>query len=221
MSEVEAAANYRHIREELPEAVTLVVAAKGRRSEQIRRVIEAGAKIVGQNYVQEAEGVMAALGETAGRAEWHMIGHLQRNKVNTALELFDAVQSLDSPRLARAINRRADEPVRCLVEVNIAGEESKYGIPPEEVEDYLRQVGSMENLQVEGLMTMEPYFENAEDARPYLRRMRALFEQARALELPGIRMEVLSMGMTNSWRVAVEEGATMVRIGTAIFGPRR
>jgi hypothetical protein len=198
-----------------------VVAAKGRGSGQVAEVLQAGAQIVGHNYVQEAERMWRELGEAAPRAEWHMIGHLQRNKVNRALELFHCLQSLDSLRLARAVAKRADRPLPALVQVNVAGEESKFGIPPEQAASFITQVGGLEVVRIEGLMTMEPYCEDPEDARPYLRRMRELFERLREAELPGARMDVLSMGMTSSYRVAVEEGATMVRLGTAIFGPRR
>ena len=212
--------NYRRIRDALPPEVTLVVAAKGRSPEEVAEVIEAGADAVGENYVQEAARHREALGEGAAGTEWHLIGHLQRNKVNQALPLFDVIQSVDSMRLARAIDRRAAGPVRVLVEVNIGGEESKFGAPPESVPDLLRGVAELQNVRVEGLMTMEPPLADPNDARPYFRRMRGLFEEAGGLGLPGVEMRVLSMGMTRSYSVAVEEGANMVRIGTAIFGPR-
>jgi hypothetical protein len=212
--------NYRRIRKSLPPEVALVVAAKGRTAEEVAGVIEAGAPIVGHNYVQEAQAMRAALGPAAASAEWHMIGHLQRNKVNRALPLFEVIQSLDSPRLARALSSRAECPVRACVEVNIAGEESKYGVPPGGVRALLEEAAALPNLRVEGLMTMEPYREDPEEARPFFRRMRELFEELKGLDLPGLDLRVLSMGMTNSYRVAVEEGANMVRVGTAIFGPR-
>lgn len=212
--------NYRRIREELPSDVTLVVAAKGRTPREVAEVVEAGATVIGENYVQEAEAARTALGEAAERVEWHLIGHLQRNKVNKALPLFDLIQSVDSERLARAISGRAQKPVRACVEVNVGGEGSKFGVPPEHVTDLVRRLAGLENLRIEGLMTMEPYCEDPEEARPYLRRMRGIFEELKGLDVLGVRMDVLSMGMTNSYRVAVEEGANVVRIGTAIFGPR-
>jgi len=212
--------NYRRIREELPSDVTLVVAAKGRTPEEVAEVVEAGATVIGENYVQEAEAARTALGEAAERVEWHLIGHLQRNKVNKALPLFDLIQSVDSERLARAISGRAEKPVRAYVEVNIGGEGSKFGVPPEHVTDLVRRLAGLKSLRIEGLMTMAPYCEDPEEARPYLRRMRGIFEELKGLDVPGVRMDVLSMGMTSSYRVAVEEGANMVRIGTAIFGPR-
>jgi hypothetical protein len=215
-----AADNYLRVRASLPPEVTLLVAAKGRTAAEVAEVVEAGAAVIGHNYVQEAERMTAGLGEAAGRVEWHLIGRLQSNKINRALALFDVVQSVDSERLARAVSERAAAPVRCLVEVNVAGEETKSGCPPEAVRGLVERIAGMPNLRLEGLMTMEPYCEDPDDARPYFRRMRRLFEELKALEGPTAAMDVLSMGMTHSYRVAVEEGATVVRVGTAIFGPR-
>jgi pyridoxal phosphate enzyme (YggS family) len=221
MSPVSPADNYRRIRDELPPRVELVVAAKGRAPWDVADVIKAGARTIGQNYVQEAQKLLATLGEAAREAEWHMIGRLQRNKINAALPLFDVFQSVDSLRLARAINQRAEGPLRALVEVNVGGEQSKGGMPPEQVEDLLLALAGLENLHVEGLMTMEPFAEDPQKARPYFVRMRELFERVRYIEAPNVSMRVLSMGMSHSWRVAVEEGATMVRIGSAIFDSLR
>jgi pyridoxal phosphate enzyme (YggS family) len=221
MSPVSPADNYRRIRDELPPRVELVVAAKGRAPWDVADVIKAGARTIGQNYVQEAQKLLATLGEAAREAEWHMIGRLQRNKINTALPLFDVFQSVDSLRLARAINQRAEGPLRALLEVNVGGEQSKGGMPPEQVEDLLLALAGLENLHVEGLMTMEPFAEDPQKARPYFVRMRELFERVRYIEAPNVSMRVLSMGMSHSWRVAVEEGATMVRIGSAIFDSLR
>jgi len=212
--------NYRRIREGVPADVAIVAAAKTRTSEEIVEAVGAGVRIIGENYVQEAEAARAALGEAAREVEWHMIGHLQRNKVNKALPLFDVVQTVDSLKLARSLDARAEGPLRVYVEVNVAGEESKSGVAPEGVRSLLEEIGEMQNLRVEGLMTMEPYFDDAERARPYLRRMKGVFDELRAAALPGVDLKVLSMGMTNSYRVAIEEGANMVRVGTAIFGPR-
>lgn len=212
--------NYRRIRRELPDHVTIVAAAKTRSDGEIAEVIEAGAPVIGQNYVQEAHSVRRNMGRVAERAEWHMIGHLQRNKINKALPLFDAIQTVDTMRLARGINKRVEQPRRILVEVNIAGEQSKYGVPPEDAEDLLKGISELPRLRVEGLMTMEPYFDDPEKARPYLRRMKELYEGLRELSLPNVDLQVLSMGMSGSYRVAVEEGANMVRLGTALFGPR-
>lgn len=220
MSVGSAAENYLRIRDSLPDEVTLVVAAKGRAVREVAEVIEAGATVVGENYVQETEALRAELGDGADRVKWHLIGHLQRNKVKRALPLFDVIQSVDSVRLARAISDRAQRVVQVYLEVNVAGEASKYGVAPEQTRHLVEEISKLESIRVEGLMTMEPYSEDPEDARPYFRRLRRLFEELNSVEPPEVQMRVLSMGMTNSYRVAVEEGANMVRIGTAIFGPR-
>jgi pyridoxal phosphate enzyme (YggS family) len=212
--------NYRRLRESIPEEVSLLVAVKGHSPAEIAEVIEAGARFIGENYVQEAEAAVAALGETARRAEWHMIGHLQRNKVNKALGLFDVIQTLDSAKLARAIDARCARPTRVMIEVNAGCEESKSGVAPEEAEALLRAACDCANLRVVGMMAMEPYYEDPEQARPCFRRMKELFDSLRALALPNANLETLSMGMSNSYRVAIEEGANMVRLGTAIMGPR-
>jgi hypothetical protein len=217
MSSLSPADNYRRIQDELPAAVELVVAAKGRAPWDVAAVIKAGARMIGQNYVQEAQKLLATLGEAAREAEWHMIGHLQRNKINAAMPLFDMFQCVDSIRMARAMNARAEGPARALVEVNIGGETGKHGMAPEQVEDLLLAVAGLENLHVEGLMTMEPYEENPENTRPYFVRMRELFERVKYIEAPNVSIRTLSMGMSHSWRVAVQEGATMVRIGSAVF----
>ena len=220
MCPIDIEENYRRIRDSLPPEIDIVAAAKGRTPVEIRHVIAAGARIIGENYVQEAELHHSSLGEAGDQVEWHMIGHLQRNKVNKALPLFDMYQSVDSPRLARALEKRLEQPMPVLIEINIGGEDSKHGVPYDQAEELVEKAGLMPNLQVRGLMTMEPYCEDPEDARPYFRRMKDLFDRLRDQDLAGVEMETLSMGMTHSYEVAVEEGANMVRIGTAIFGPR-
>jgi hypothetical protein len=213
--------NYRRIRDALPSGVALLVAAKGRTADEVAEVIRAGAKMVGHNLVQEAEQMRARLGAAGGAVEWHLIGHLQRNKVNRALPLFDVIQSVDSARLARALGERAGRPARVYVEVNVGGEESKSGASPEDAHRLVAEIAALPGICVEGLMTVEPYCEDADAARPFFRRMRSVFEEIKGRGLPNVRMDVLSMGMTHSYGVAVEEGANMVRIGTAIFGPRQ
>ena len=220
MGALDAGENYRRIRESVPEHVAIVVAGKTRTGEEIEAVIDAGATVIGENYVQEADRKRQQLGAKAQRVQWHMIGRLQKNKINKALPVFDVIQSVDSHALATAIDKRAGRIVPVYIEVNIGGEATKSGVEPEGVAALARQICSLPNLRLEGLMTMEPYFEDAERARPYFRRMRELFGQLQEAALPGAALSVLSMGMTNSYRVAIEEGATMVRIGTAIFGPR-
>ena len=207
--------------EELPDGVALVGAAKGRTAREIEEAIDAGVKIVGENYLQETVWVQKRVHRDV---EWHLIGHLQRNKAKRAVRIFDMIESLDSLRLAEEIDTRCGEigkvmPV--LVEVNSGREEQKSGVLPEDVENLVRGVSSLPNIRVLGLMTMGPRFGHPETARPYFKETREIFERLRRLDVPRVEMSVLSMGMTNSYRVALEEGSTMVRIGTKIFGERR
>lgn len=212
---------YERIRNSIPQDVTLVAATKERTVEEIQEAADAGIDIVGENYVQEAVGKYEEIGD---RVKWHMIGHMQRNKVKSALKVFECIQGVDSMRLAEEIDRECEkrgQVMPVLVEINIAGEDSKYGIRPNETHEMLRRIASLPNLRVDGLMTMEPYSANPEDARPYFRRMRRLFDEAKSLNIPNVKMRILSMGMSNSYEVAIEEGSSMVRIGTKLFGPRR
>ena len=223
--------NYARIREEIPDNVSIVVAAKTRTEDEIMEVIEAGAKDIGGNYVQEAAKIYNTLGEKAKTVKWHMIGHLQKNKINKALAVFDVIQTVDSYEKAQAINKRVQAAGRSVIavyiEINIGSEDSKAGIKPQEHEPFeeymeklVRDISELEHLRVEGLMTMGPRFGNPEDSRPYFRRTRKIFERVKTLNLPNVDMRYLSMGMTNSYRVAIEEGSNMVRIGTAVFGER-
>lgn len=214
------AENYRQIREELPDDVTIVAAAKTRTAEEITEVIDAGACVIGENYVQDARNVRRKLGDSARGVRWDMIGHLQSNKINNALRHFDLIQTVGRMKVARGINKRVDDVYPVYVQVNIGEESSKHGVMPDRAEELVENVCRMERLRVEGLMAMEPYFDDPEKARPYFRGMKELYDSLRSKDIPGLDLQVLSMGMSNSFRVAVEEGANMVRIGTAIFGPR-
>lgn len=224
--------NYQKIREEIRGDISIVVASKTRTPEEIAEVIEAGATDIGENYVQEAEKMKQELGEKANTVKWHMIGYLQKNKINKALPVFDVIQTIDSLEKAQAIDKRAERAgkrvVPVLVEINIGSEDSKAGVKPEEHEPFeeymeklVRDASRLEHLRVEGLMTMGPRFGNPEDSRPYFRRTREIFERITGLHIPNVDMKYLSMGMTNSYRVAIEGGSNMVRIGTAIFGERK
>ncbi len=209
------------IRNSIPQGVTLVAATKGRTAEEIQRAIDAGIDVIGENYVQEAMRKYSAI---SGKARWHMIGHLQRNKVRDALKVFECIQSVDSLRLANEIDRqcgRSGKIMSVLVEINIAGEESKYGVKPEELTHITQQMAALPNLRVNGLMTMEPYSHDPEASRPHFRRMKQLFDAVKSQDIPGVAMEILSMGMSNSYQVAIEEGSNMVRLGTKLFGPRQ
>ena len=222
-------ANYARIRQGIPDYVTIVVSCKTRTAEQIEEAIDAGATDIGENYVQEAGQMYSTLRKKAAKVRWHMIGHLQTNKINKALRVFDVIQTVDSLEKAAAIDKRVESARRKIVpvfiEINIGSEDSKAGIKPEEYEPFeqyieklVSNMSKLEHLSIEGLMTMGPRFGNPEDSRSYFSRMRRIFEKIKALGLPNVDMKYLSMGMTNSYRVAIEEGSNMIRIGTAIFG---
>lgn len=224
--------NYARIRREIPDYVTIVVSCKTRTAEEIKEVIDAGATDIGENYVQEAGQMYSALKKDAAKVRWHMIGSLQTNKINKALRIFDAIQTVESLPKAVAIDRRVETTRRpsvpIYIEINIGSEDSKAGIKPiehepfdEYVENLVRDMSRLEHIRLEGIMTMGPRFGNPEDVRPYFRRTKKTFEKIKMLRLPNIDMKYLSMGMTNSYRVAVEEGSNMIRIGTAIFGERK
>lgn len=225
------AENYERLRQEIPDHVTIVLAAKKRSPRELIEVIEAGATDIGENYLQEAESMYSALGKKAAQLKWHMIGRLQTNKINKALRIFDVIQTVDSLEQARAIHERAvkskRQTVPICVEINIGSEDSKAGIRPDEhepFEDYMenmmKDISRFGHLQVEGLMTMGPRFGNPENARPYFKRTKKIFDGIKGLALPNANMKTLSMGMTNTYKVAIEEGSNMVRIGTAVFGER-
>ena len=202
-----------------PAEVEIVAVTKTHGAEVVREAWDAGLAVVGENKVQEAAWKKPA--SVAGPM-WHLIGHLQSNKVRPALELFDFIHSVDSTKLARRINQVADEigaMPHCLLEVNVSGEKSKSGMAPEEVSRTLRYVmESCPRVTVEGLMTMAPFSPNPEDARPHFRRLRELRDRMEQ-EL-GVGLPRLSMGMSGDYEVAVEEGATWVRLGTVLFGER-
>ena len=213
--------NVKTLLEELPDGVELVGAAKGRTAREIEEAIDAGLGIVGENYIQEAMRVQKSVNKDV---EWHFIGHLQRNKVKKAVGIFDMIESLDSLRLAEEIDKRCrkiDKVMAVLVEVNSGREEQKFGVLPEDVEELVRKASTLPNIKIMGLMTMGPRFGNPEDSRPYFQETRKIFERLRQLDVPNVEMRYLSMGMTNSYWIALEEGANMVRIGTKIFEERR
>jgi len=212
--------NVNQILSELPEGVQLVAAAKTRRPEEVLEAVEAGVKIVGENYVQEAERAYEAVGS---RAKWHFIGHLQKNKVKKAVRIFDMIETVDSVEIAREIDKRCaqiDKIMPVLIEVNSGREKQKSGVFPEGVERLVREISALPNIRVMGLMTMGPRFGNPEDSRPYFVETRKIFEKVKRFSLPNIEMKYLSMGMTNSYKIALGEGANVVRLGSKIFGER-
>lgn len=227
---LDIAANCRAVLERIAEAalrtnrnpaeIKLLAAAKSRNVNSIRAAASAGVRLIGENYVQEARAKKKHIDD---RLEWHMIGHLQRNKARSAIELFDVIESLDSLELARGLDneaRKQGRKVRSFVEVNLAGEESKFGLKKDKVLKLLIEMGALPNLHIEGLMTVPPFRENVEDVRPFFRQLRELQQTLSEEQLPNVELKELSMGMTHDYIVAIEEGATIVRIGTALFGPR-
>jgi hypothetical protein len=203
-----------------PLSVRLVSVSKTQAPERIREAIDAGARILGENYIQEAQKKIEAL--DAG-VSWHFIGHLQKNKAKYAVRLFDLIHSVDSPALAEELNRAAERNGKVqeiLLQVDLAGEETKFGAAEEGIRQMAEQIPSLRNLAVKGLMTLPPFGVDPEDSRPYFRRLRSLRDRLAQMKIPGIAMEELSMGMSGDFEAAIEEGATLVRIGTAIFGPR-
>lgn len=186
--------------------------AKGFPAEAIREAVAAGVRHLGENRVQEAQGKRPLLADLPGEVTWHMVGHLQTNKVKTALNLFDIIHSVDSIRLAEAISRRAQERVPIFLEVNVAGEATKYGFAPQELPKAAETIAKMPGVTVRGLMTVAPLSDDPEQVRPVFRRLRELAQS--------LGLRELSMGMTDDFEVAIEEGATVVRIGRAIFGQR-
>ncbi|MBN1103807.1 MAG: YggS family pyridoxal phosphate-dependent enzyme [Deltaproteobacteria bacterium] len=205
---------------ELPPGVKLEGAAKTRTPEEILEAIEAGVTIIGENYVQEAERAVQSIGP---KAEWHMIGHLQTNKARKAVRVFDMIETVDSVKLAREIDKccgRLEKVMPVLVEINSGGEKQKAGVLPEKAADLIREMADLRNIRVMGLMTMGPLSGDPEEARPYFRKTREIFDRLKAMNLPGVEMTWLSMGMSDSYRVALEEGANLVRVGTKIFGER-
>ncbi|UCD54192.1 MAG: YggS family pyridoxal phosphate-dependent enzyme [Dehalococcoidia bacterium] len=212
--------NVGQILSELPDGIELVAAAKTRQPEEILEAVEAGVNIVGENYVQEAERAYEVIGN---KAKWHFIGHLQKNKVKKAVRIFDMIETVDSVEIAKEIDKRCAQigkimPV--LIEINSGREEQKAGVFPEKAEHLVREISTYQNIKVIGLMTMGPRVGNPEDSRPYFVETKKIFKTIKKLDLLNVEMRYLSMGMTNSYKVALEEGANIVRIGSRIFGER-
>ncbi|HET6175505.1 MAG TPA: YggS family pyridoxal phosphate-dependent enzyme [Candidatus Sulfotelmatobacter sp.] len=204
--------------------IVLMAVTKTHPAERIREAHAAGLCVFGENRVQEFAGKAGALGDLAG-AEWHMIGHLQTNKAGKAAELFGAVDSVDSVKLAEKLDASArglGKKLSILIEVNVGGEAAKSGVALDsrELEELLLAAPRLEGLELRGLMTVPPFTDDPEEARPFFRKLRQLRDTIGGRRLPAVRMEVLSMGMSHDFEVAIEEGSTCVRVGTAIFGER-
>ncbi|TES90902.1 MAG: YggS family pyridoxal phosphate-dependent enzyme [Candidatus Cloacimonadota bacterium] len=212
--------NVETILSELPDGIMLVAASKTRRPEEILKAVEAGIKIIGENYAQEAEEKERVIGN---RVKYHFIGHLQRNKVKKIVRFIDMVETVDSLKIAEEINKRCaplDKIMPVLVEINSGREPQKAGVLPEDAEELIKKISNLPNIKLVGLMTMGPIFGDPEDARPFFVETKKVFERIKPLVFPNIEMKYLSMGMSNSYMVAIEEGANIVRIGTKLFGPR-
>jgi pyridoxal phosphate enzyme (YggS family) len=207
-----------------PDEITLMAVTKTCPVERIREAYDAGVRVFGENRVQEFAGKIDSLSNLEN-AEWHMIGHLQTNKAAKTAELFSAVDSVDSLRLAERLNSAAGElgkKVAVLIEINVGGETAKSGMAPKspELEDILQAAPRLASLEFRGLMTVPPFAEDPEDSRPYFRQLREIRDTIAARHLLKIDMSILSMGMTHDFEIAIEEGSTCVRVGTAIFGQR-
>ena len=203
-----------------PEEIKLIAVTKTATAEQIKEAINAGVKIIGENRVQDAKEKYQIL---TADIKWHLIGHLQTNKVKYAVEIFDCIHSVDSIKLAQEIDKRSKQfgkKMDVLVEVNVSGEETKYGIKPEEVDPFLKEISEFPGIRVRGLMTIAPIVEDKEEVRPYFRKLRELSEEIKSKNIENVKMDYLSMGMTEDFEIAIEEGANMVRIGRGMFGFR-
>jgi pyridoxal phosphate enzyme (YggS family) len=212
--------NVKKILGELPEGVHLVGVAKTRSPEDLQEAVDAGIRIIGENYVQETEKAYQKIGAVV---KWHMIGHLQSNKAKKAVRIFDMIETVDSIKLAGAIDSACGNIGKVMpvfIEINSGEESQKAGVMPEGAISLIKEMTGLKNIRIMGLMTMGPFSGDPEDARPYFRRTREIFEDIKMKNLPGVEMKYLSMGMSNSYKVAIEEGANMVRIGTKIFGER-
>ena len=212
--------NVRRIINELPHGVRLLAATKGRSVDEILQAIDAGVNLIGENYVQEA---ITKYSEIGNRVEWHFIGHLQRNKVKKAVEIFNMIETVDSFKIAMEIDKRAKimgKIMFILIEVNSGREKQKAGVMPEDVLKLAEDIYPLEHVRLMGVMTMGPVVSTPEEIRPYFKLTREIFDELRYI-YGDEQIKYLSMGMTDTWKIAVEEGANIVRIGTGIFGPRK
>lgn len=212
--------NVAEILKELPPGVTLVGAAKTRTPAEMLEAVEAGLTILGHNYVQEAEKAFEQIGS---KAKWHMIGHLQSNKAKKAVRIFDMIETVDTLKLARAIDKACanlDKTMPVLIEINSGEESQKAGVLPKDALSLIQEMAGLEHIEVQGLMTMGPFTGDPEAARPYFTTTKRLFDEVSRTGIAGVHMTYLSMGMSNSYQVAMQEGANMIRIGTRLFGER-
>jgi pyridoxal phosphate enzyme (YggS family) len=213
-------ANVKQLLAELGPEIQLVAAAKSRTPAEIYECVEAGVKIIGQNYLKDAQRAIPIIGS---KASWHFIGRLQRNKIPSTVALFDVIETLDNLEIAALIDKECfslGKVMPVLVAVNSGEEIQKTGVMLDKVVDFVKQASGLKNIRISGLMTMGPLLTEPEEYRPYFKKTWQVFEQVKAMDMPGIQMLYLSMGMTDSYRIAIEEGANVVRIGSKIFGSR-
>lgn len=212
--------NVRQLLSEIPGGVDIVAAAKNRSSDEILQAIEGGIRLIGQNYVQEA---LKSIEDIGHRAKWHFIGHLQKNKVKYVVPVFDMIETVDSMPLAIQINKHAtkhNKTMHILIEINSGREPQKFGVLPEDAYNLIKEIKDLSNLKIMGLMTMGKMVDDLQEIKKCFRETKALFDDIKALNIPGVEMKCLSMGMSDSYKIAIEEGANSVRIGTKIFGQR-
>jgi pyridoxal phosphate enzyme (YggS family) len=215
--------NIRTLHKAVPDTVTIVCVSKGRTIDQIKEVIASGITDIGENKVQEAllkYNALRAMSCEPGAIKWHMVGHLQTNKARDAVRVFDLIQSVDSLHLAEEIDRQAariGKAQEILIEVKTSHEISKYGFLPEQAVEAVIEIGKFKNLKLQGLMTIAPMVSNPEESRPYFRMLRALRDKLHQLQITNYQLPILSMGMTDDYKIAIEEGANMIRLGRAIF----
>ncbi|MCD6130272.1 MAG: YggS family pyridoxal phosphate-dependent enzyme [Deltaproteobacteria bacterium] len=216
--------NVKKLLEEIPQGVELEAAAKTRTAEEVLEAVKAGIKIVGENYMRDVKKVYPVIGK---KAKWHFIGTPETQKHDLLkrknLEIFDMIETINSVEIAEEIDKRCksiNKIMPVLIEVNSGREPQKSGVMPEDVESLIRKVAQLKNMKIMGLMTMGPRFGNPEDSRPYFIGTKKIFDKIERLNIPNVEMKYLSMGMTNSYQIAIEEGANIVRIGTKIFGER-
>ncbi len=202
------------IKKEIPANVKILAATKTRTTAEIQEAVDSGISIIGENYVQEAEKKYPYI---KGDIEKHCIGHLQKNKIKKALEIFDVIETVDSLDIAKEIDKRTKKQIPTYIEVNIGKETKKTGVLPENLEILIEEISKLKNVKITGLMTMAPFFEDIEKIRPYFKEMKRLFDKIHK-KYPSIA--ILSMGMSDSYKIAIEEGANLIRLGTAIFGRR-
>ncbi len=207
--------NIKKLKREIPSNVKILAATKTRSVSQIKEAINAGINIFGENYVQEAEKKYADIKKN-NNIKLYFIGRLQKNKINRALKIFDVI-NIDSFEMAEAINKRADKKIPILVEVNISSESQKSGCKPEKLTSLIKKLSELRNIRVIGLMAMTPYFEDIKKTKPYFKKMKMLFEKIKKLKLKNIKMNILSLGMSHDYKVAIEEGSNQIRIGSLIF----